>query len=73
VNRLRGDEYIAFLKNSKQLQESEVDDLFGYYLGCLRRHPSVRAYILNSDNGYEGLAKLIEAGKTENILVDLCL
>ncbi|HEY8184724.1 MAG TPA: hypothetical protein VIF64_01575 [Pyrinomonadaceae bacterium] len=59
-------EYIAFLKNSKQLHESEVQDLFGYYLSCLRRHASVQAYILNSENGYEGLAKLIGTVKTEN-------
>lgn len=56
-------EFIAFLGNSKQLQDSEVEYLFGYYLGCLKRHDRVRTYIMNTENGYEGLAKLIEKRK----------
>jgi len=54
-------EYIAFLGNSKQLLDSEINDLFGYYLGCLERHENVRAYIANADTGYELLAALLEA------------
>ena len=61
-------EFIAFLKKSKQLHDSEVHDLFGYYLGCLKRHATVRAYISNSENGYEGLADLIENATTKNQL-----
>jgi len=52
-------EFIAFLKTTKQLGNSEVEALFGYYLSCLNRHADVRKYILNLENGYEGLAKLI--------------
>ncbi len=52
-------EYIVFLKNSRQLQDSEVELMFGYYLDCLKRHAAVREYILDPKNGYEGLAKLI--------------
>jgi hypothetical protein len=52
-------EFIAFLKTTKQLGDSEVEDLFGYYLNCLNRHADVRKYILNLENGYEGIAKLI--------------
>lgn len=53
-------EYIVFLKNSGQLQESEVEVMFGYYLDCLKRHETVRTYIRDPKNGYEGLAQLIE-------------
>lgn len=53
-------EFIAFLKHSRQLRDSEVDDLFGYYLACLRRHDRVRSYIKDPGNGYEGLARLFE-------------
>lgn len=53
-------EYVAFLKKSKQLRESEVEDIFGYYLGCLKRHPNVQNYIFNSEHGYEGLADLLK-------------
>lgn len=56
-------EYIAFLKDSKQLQVSEVEGLFGYYLDCLKRHQSVRTYIANPEKGFEGLTKLIEVRK----------
>src|SRR5258705_7675820 len=52
-------EFGEFLKTTKQLGDSEVEDLFGYYLNCLHRHTDVRNYILDLKNGYEGLAKLI--------------
>jgi hypothetical protein len=55
-------EFIAFL-NKKQLGDSEVEDLFGYYLNCLSRHADVREYVVNLQNGYEGIAKLIEKRK----------
>ena len=54
-------EFIVFLKTSKQLKDSEIDALFGYYLDCLNRHDRVKQYISNSENGYEGLAKLLAA------------
>jgi len=52
-------EFIAFLRTSKQLKDSEIDLLFGYYLDCLNRHDRVKTYISNPENGYEGLAKLL--------------
>ena len=52
-------EFIAFLKISKQLKNSEIEALFGYYLDCLNRHNLVKQYISNPENGYEGLAKLL--------------
>jgi hypothetical protein len=52
-------EFVAFLKTTNQLGDSEVEDLFGYYLNCLNRHADVRDYVLNLENGYEGIAKLI--------------
>ncbi len=52
-------EFIAFLRTTGQLGDSEVEDLFGYYLNCLNRHADVRKYILDLKNGYEGVAKLI--------------
>ena len=52
-------EFIAFLKSSKQLKDSEIEALFGYYLDCLNRHDRVRQYVSNPENGYEGLARLL--------------
>lgn len=54
-------EFIAFLKTSKQLKDSEIEALFGYYLDCLNRHDRVKQYIENPANGYEGLAYLLKA------------
>jgi len=56
-------EYIVFLENSRQLQDAEVEHLFGYYLSCLKRHVAVRDYIFDPKNGYEGLVTLIGSGK----------
>lgn len=52
-------EFIAFLKTSKQLKDSEIDALFGYYLDCLNRHDRVKQYISSPANGYEGLTNLL--------------
>jgi|SRR5690349_21328061 len=54
-------EFIAFLKTSKQLKDSEINALFGYYLDCLNRHDRVKQYISNPENGYEGLANLLNS------------
>lgn len=54
-------EFIAFLKTSHQLMDSEIETLFGYYLDCLNRHDRVKQYISNPQNGYEGLASLLKS------------
>ena len=54
-------EFIAFLKTSKQLTDSEIESLFGYYLDCLNRHDRLKQYIANAENGYEGLTNLLAA------------
>ena len=56
-------EFIAFLKSSKQLKDSEIAALFGYYLDCLKRHDRVEQYISNPENGYEGLRALLTSVK----------
>ncbi|MCI0487720.1 MAG: hypothetical protein L0229_14095 [Blastocatellia bacterium] len=52
-------EFVAILTVSKQLRHQEVDDLFNYYLECLKRHDRVREYISREENGYERLRKLL--------------
>ena len=54
-------EFIAFLRKSQQLKDSEREALFGYYLDCLNRHDRVKQYISNPENGYEGLANLLKS------------
>jgi len=57
-------EFVAYLKSSKQLAESDVEALFGYYLNCLRRHKEVVGYLGDKDKGYEYLRKLLTDGKS---------
>ncbi len=50
-------EFVAILEHSKQLKRKEIEDLFGYYIGCLKRHDIVRRYV--KENGYERLDSLL--------------
>ncbi len=52
-------EFVAFLGYKNQLTQEEIEDLFGYYLSCLKRHSRVRKYI--KENGYERLDSLLES------------
>jgi hypothetical protein len=52
-------EFVAYLQSSKQLSKGDVDALFSYYLGCLKRHPEVVAYVRNKEKGYEFLSKVL--------------
>lgn len=48
-------EFVAYLQLSKQLSQQDVEALFSYYLGCLKKHPEVAAYIRDPAKGYEKL------------------
>lgn len=52
-------EFVAILGKSKQLQQDEIEDLFGYYLDCLKKSQKVRDYIATPTRGYEHLDKLL--------------
>jgi len=54
-------EFVAILKKSNQLDRESVEDLFGYYLGSLKKHKTVVAYI--GKNGYEHLSALLKFGR----------
>jgi hypothetical protein len=52
-------EFVAYLQSSKQLSYRDVQAMFGYYLGCLRRHKELVAYIYDKDKGFEYLRKIL--------------
>jgi hypothetical protein len=52
-------EFVAYLQSSKQLSRKDVEALFSYYLGCLKRHPNVVGYIRNKEKGYEYLRRAL--------------
>ena len=54
-------EYVGFLEKSKQLSHEGVQDIFKYYLMCLKRHKVVMSYIADDSKGYEQLRQLLAA------------
>jgi hypothetical protein len=52
-------ELVAYLQSSKQLHKEDVDALFSYYLGCLKKHAEVVGYIRNKEKGYEYLRRTL--------------
>lgn len=53
-------ELIAFLKKNGQITIEQIDDLFGYYLECLKRHKTIREYIADPSKGYELLSGMMK-------------
>jgi hypothetical protein len=52
-------EFVAYLKDQKHLSQSDIEAIFQYYIDCLSKHPSVRAYINKHYKGFEYLRKLL--------------
>ena len=52
-------EMVAVLIRQKQVSFTNVESLFDYYLGCLKKHRSVYAYIKEPSNGFEELSTLL--------------
>ena len=50
-------EFVAYLQESKQLSQQDVEALFSYYLECLKKHPEVAAYVRDQTKGYENLRR----------------
>jgi hypothetical protein len=53
-------EFVAYLRKSKQISKEDVTALFEYYLKCLSRHPCLRSYIKQKQNGYQYLDAFLE-------------
>jgi hypothetical protein len=49
-------EFVFYLVDRGQMSREDVDGLFDYYLRCLRRHATVRAYLRRFDKSFERLA-----------------
>ena len=50
-------EFVFYLQASKQLSKEDVDALFGYYVGCLKKHPAVVAYVRDKAKSFEYLRR----------------
>ena len=53
-------EFIAFLQFRGQMAKDDVNTLFSYYLGCLRKHPAVYTYVTDRSKGYEQLSQMLQ-------------
>lgn len=52
-------ELVLYLSETGQVSRSDVLSLFQYYLGCLRRHNAVMAYLNNKTKGFERLREFL--------------
>ena len=53
-------EFMAYLKDRRQLSKKDVAALFDYYLQLLSKHKDVRKYVMGDRNGY-GYLKILMA------------
>jgi len=53
-------EFVQYLQASKQLSEEDVHALFGYYVGCLKKHPVIVTYIRDKGKSFEYLRKQLD-------------
>lgn len=50
-------EFIGYLRNRGQLDDKDIDALFGYYLDCLNARTPVRTYVHDASRGFEYLSR----------------
>ncbi len=48
-------EFVSYLTRSGQLDDNDVEALFGYYTNCLNNQESVCSYISDTSRGFEYL------------------
>ena len=53
-------ELVAYLQESKQVAAVAVKALFEYYIGCLKKHKDVVAYIRNESKGFKHLRRMLQ-------------
>lgn len=59
-------ELLAILHRSKQMSGSSLEAMFGYYLDCIQRQPSLMSYIRNSaESGFEQLAAYLRKRQSQ--------
>src|SRR5262245_1794719 len=60
-------EFVAYLQSSKQLSDTDGQELFVYRLNCLRRHKELLAYVQNKEKWFEYLSKILSMAKVEKV------
>lgn len=54
-------ELLAILHSAKQMNVSEIEAMFGYYLDCIQRQSALMSYLRNSsESGFEQLAAYLQ-------------
>jgi hypothetical protein len=53
-------EFVSYLTRRGELDDEDVEALFGYYMDCLNNQDPVRQYIGDASKGFEELSKGLE-------------
>lgn len=53
-------ELVAYLQESNQVAAKDVNALFEYYLGCLKRHRATIEYVRDEKKGFKYLRRLLQ-------------
>lgn len=56
-------EFVGYLRNRGQLDDKDIDALFGYYLDCLNAQTPVRTYVHDASRGFEYLSLALKKRK----------
>jgi len=56
-------EFVGYLRNRGQLDDKDIDALFGYYLDCLNAQTPVRTYVHDTSRGFEYLSLALKKRK----------
>ena len=58
--------FVALIRNRGQIASKDVENLFSYYLECLKRHAQVKNYIENRQNKFVALRKMLKELKNQD-------
>jgi hypothetical protein len=53
-------EFVSYLTRRGELDDEDVEALFGYYMDCLNNQHRVKQYIHDASKGFEQLSKRLE-------------
>lgn len=56
-------EFPGYLEESRQVRQTDIFGIFGYYLASLKQNEKVNGYVEDGENGFEMLRRLLSKVK----------
>lgn len=56
-------EFLGYLEESRQVRQTDIFGIFGYYLASLKQNEKVNGYVEDGENGFEMLRRLLSKVK----------